>query len=101
VYFRDRVSWTICLGWLRTTILISASKVARITSMSPSAQLACIFTCVFYRGGGVSISMTTTIEYSFLREELIFIFCLLLDHWDNKSQRGFYVISYTQKSPTI
>jgi hypothetical protein len=30
--FRDRVSQTICLGWLRTTILLlAASWVARIT----------------------------------------------------------------------
>jgi hypothetical protein len=35
IYFGDRVSWTICLGWLRTVILpISASQVARITGMS-------------------------------------------------------------------
>jgi hypothetical protein len=35
-YFRDRVSWTICPGWLRTLILlISDSQVARITGVSP------------------------------------------------------------------
>jgi hypothetical protein len=34
-FFRVRVSQTICLGWLRTsTLLISASFVARITGMS-------------------------------------------------------------------
>jgi hypothetical protein len=34
-FFRDRVLWTICLGWLCTVILlISASRVARITGMS-------------------------------------------------------------------
>jgi hypothetical protein len=34
-FFRDRVCWTICPGWLRTEILlISASWVARITGMS-------------------------------------------------------------------
>jgi hypothetical protein len=34
-YFWDRVSQTICLGWLQTVILfISASWVARITGMS-------------------------------------------------------------------
>jgi hypothetical protein len=34
-FFRDRVSQTICLGWLQTLILlISASWVARITGMS-------------------------------------------------------------------
>jgi hypothetical protein len=33
--FQDRVSWTICLGWIRTAILlISASWVARITGVS-------------------------------------------------------------------
>jgi hypothetical protein len=32
--FWDRVSWTVCLGWLRTLILISASWVARITGVS-------------------------------------------------------------------
>jgi hypothetical protein len=33
--FWDRVSWTICLGWLRTVILlISASWVAGITGVS-------------------------------------------------------------------
>jgi hypothetical protein len=33
--FPDRVSWTICLGWLRTAIiLISASWVARIAGVS-------------------------------------------------------------------
>jgi hypothetical protein len=33
-FFGDRVSWTICSGWLRTEILlISASWVARITGM--------------------------------------------------------------------
>jgi hypothetical protein len=34
LYFGDGVSWTICLGWLQTTILISASWVARIIGMS-------------------------------------------------------------------
>jgi hypothetical protein len=34
-YFRDRISWTICLGWLRTIIiLIPVSWVARITDVS-------------------------------------------------------------------
>jgi hypothetical protein len=34
-YFRDRVSWAICPGWLWNTILlISASWVARITGVS-------------------------------------------------------------------
>jgi hypothetical protein len=34
-YFQNRVSWTICPGWLQTLILlISASHVARITGMS-------------------------------------------------------------------
>jgi hypothetical protein len=34
-FFCDRVSWTICPGWLRTAILlISASWVARITGVS-------------------------------------------------------------------
>jgi hypothetical protein len=34
-YFRDRVSRTICPGWLQTAILlISASWIARITGMS-------------------------------------------------------------------
>jgi hypothetical protein len=34
-YFRARVSWTICLGWLWTLILlISTSWVARITGVS-------------------------------------------------------------------
>jgi hypothetical protein len=34
-FFQDMVSWTICLGWVQTVILlISASLVARITGMS-------------------------------------------------------------------
>jgi hypothetical protein len=34
-YFLDRVSRTICLGWAQTKILlISASRVARITRLS-------------------------------------------------------------------
>jgi hypothetical protein len=34
-YFQGRVSWTICLGWLWTVILLlSASWVARITGVS-------------------------------------------------------------------
>jgi hypothetical protein len=38
-YFQDRVSWTICLGWLWATILlISASWVARIIGVSHHAQ---------------------------------------------------------------
>jgi hypothetical protein len=37
LFFWDRVSWTICLGWLWTSILlISASWVARITDLSPA-----------------------------------------------------------------
>jgi hypothetical protein len=33
--FRNRVSWTICLSWLRTAILLlSASRVARIIGVS-------------------------------------------------------------------
>jgi hypothetical protein len=39
-YFWDRVSWTICPGWLRTEILlISASQIARITGMNHFAWL--------------------------------------------------------------
>jgi hypothetical protein len=39
-FFWDRVSRTICPGWLWTRILlISASWVARITGMTTSAQL--------------------------------------------------------------
>jgi hypothetical protein len=34
-FFWDRVSWTICLGWLwAMTLLISAFEVARITGVS-------------------------------------------------------------------
>jgi hypothetical protein len=34
-FFRDKVLWTICLGWHQTEILlISACWVARITGMS-------------------------------------------------------------------
>jgi hypothetical protein len=34
-YFEDRVLWTICQGWLWTTVLpISASQVTRITDIS-------------------------------------------------------------------
>jgi hypothetical protein len=45
-YFQDRVSWTICLGWLRTSIfLISASQVARITSMSHQRPSVCHYFC--------------------------------------------------------
>jgi hypothetical protein len=40
--FQDRVSQTICLGWLWTTIpLISVSWVARITGLSHWTQLKC------------------------------------------------------------
>jgi hypothetical protein len=43
-YFWDRVLWTICLGWLQTTILlISASWVARITGMSHGRPTKCLF----------------------------------------------------------
>jgi hypothetical protein len=54
--FWDRVSWTICLGWLWTEILrISASWVARITGLShwhptifPSLDLnSCHFFSIF------------------------------------------------------
>jgi hypothetical protein len=35
LFFWDRVSWTICLGWLQTSILlIPVSWVARITGVS-------------------------------------------------------------------
>jgi hypothetical protein len=44
-YFQDRVSWTICLGWLWTSILlISASWAARTTGMNHRC-LATIFCC--------------------------------------------------------
>jgi hypothetical protein len=34
-FFQDRISWTVCLGWLWTLLLlISASWVSRITGMS-------------------------------------------------------------------
>jgi hypothetical protein len=33
-YFEDMVLWTICQGWHQTAILISASQVARLTSVS-------------------------------------------------------------------
>jgi hypothetical protein len=43
-YFRNRVSWTICPGWLRTTILlISASWLARITDVSHRHQAYYVF----------------------------------------------------------
>jgi hypothetical protein len=58
---RDRISWTICLGWLQTVILlISASWVAKITDMSTAAQLIffwfglgffCMCVCFFNIGG--------------------------------------------------
>jgi hypothetical protein len=39
-FFRDRVLWTLCPGWLRTMIvLISASWVARITEVSHQHRL--------------------------------------------------------------
>jgi hypothetical protein len=35
VFFQDRVSQTLCLGWLQMTVLlISASQVARIAGVS-------------------------------------------------------------------
>jgi hypothetical protein len=47
-YFRDRVSWTICLGWLRTMILlISAFWVARITGLSHPCQASQPFLSVY------------------------------------------------------
>jgi hypothetical protein len=47
--FRDRVYWTICLGWLWTAVLlIAASLVARITGMS-SWCLAALLNSIFYR----------------------------------------------------
>jgi hypothetical protein len=34
-FFQDRISWTVCLGWLWTAVLlISVSWVARITGMN-------------------------------------------------------------------
>jgi hypothetical protein len=46
--FWDRVSWTICLGWLRTMILlISASWVARITGVSHPVPSLYIFLSQF------------------------------------------------------
>jgi hypothetical protein len=40
-FFQDRVSQTICSGWLQTTILlISASRVARITGMGTQPHLS-------------------------------------------------------------
>jgi hypothetical protein len=42
VFFGDRVSWTVCLGWLWTlTHLISASWVASITGVSHLRQDLC------------------------------------------------------------
>jgi hypothetical protein len=42
--FQDRVSWTIPLGWLRTTVfLISASWVARITGLATCAWQFFVF----------------------------------------------------------
>jgi hypothetical protein len=42
-YFWHRVSWTICLGWLQTTVLlISASQVARITGVSHQCPAVCL-----------------------------------------------------------
>jgi hypothetical protein len=43
-FFWDRVSWTICPGWLQTkSLLISASWVARIMGVSPTGHLAYSF----------------------------------------------------------
>jgi hypothetical protein len=42
--FQDRVSWTICQGWLWTVVLlISASWVARLQVWATSAQLCWLF----------------------------------------------------------
>jgi hypothetical protein len=47
--FRDRVSWTVCLGWLRTTILlIPASWIARIVGMSHWRLAVHLFWCRFF-----------------------------------------------------
>jgi hypothetical protein len=49
-FFWDRVLWTVCLGWLWTTILlISASWVARITGVShgcPALILSVFAYCI-------------------------------------------------------
>jgi hypothetical protein len=53
-FFQDRVSQTICLGWLWTTILlVSASWVARITGMSQWC-LASFPNSFWGRRGGLS-----------------------------------------------
>jgi hypothetical protein len=42
-FFQDRVSWTICPGWLQTAILfISASRVARITGAQQVLKTICL-----------------------------------------------------------
>jgi hypothetical protein len=55
--FWDRVSWTICLGWFRTAILlVSASWVARIIGVSHWCQQEKTFIVVVYYVYGVGSS---------------------------------------------
>jgi hypothetical protein len=53
-FFRDRVSRTICLGWLQTLILlISAFWVAKITSMSHWRLAYWVFFFTFLTTAGI------------------------------------------------
>jgi hypothetical protein len=54
-FFQDRVLQTICLGWLQISfLLISASQIARITSMShqhPTCNVVFYFGLVWFGFG--------------------------------------------------
>jgi hypothetical protein len=75
VFFWDRVSWTICPGWLRIAILlISASWIARIIGVSHQhlAHLKKIFLLLLYWGYTVKFTKVRSVCLSY------YYYCLLL-----------------------
>jgi hypothetical protein len=92
-FFQDRVSRTICLGWLRTVIfLISASRVARITGMSHQCLASCCILeensvwspwCPVNEGGDVR----------FLAAEHTYVAPTLISRWNSTPTKGKVVAS--------
>jgi hypothetical protein len=73
-YFQDRVSGTVCMGWLWTMILlISASWVVRITAFSHSAQG--MHTYMYLH----TYVERYTCEYKYVRVQIHFIFLKTTD----------------------
>jgi hypothetical protein len=87
LFFWDRVSWTICLGWFWTTILPNpASWVARFTGVShwcPPCYdfFKCVYNVLWSYSSSITLSSPTPAGSSFYIHVLLKVFWNLDSAW--------------------